>query len=110
MPTQDSRLAISSRPVFAVRAACLLSALWLTPPLALGDASTAAPTEKIGSAANFLMLPPDEQPGSFRNTDKLFASRLFKHGANVFALPPAAKPLTAVSYAVDGKKFGIDES
>ena len=110
MPTPDSRLESPSRSIGVLRAACLLSTtLFLAPQLSLGDARAAPAEEKIGSADNFLMLPPDEQPGSFRNTDKLFASRLFKHGSIVFALPPAAKPLTAVPYEVAGKKFGIDE-
>lgn len=110
MPTQDSRLETSSRSVFAACVASLLStALFLSPQLSLADASAAPAAEKIGSAANFLMLPPDEQPGTFRNTDKLFASRTFKRGATVLALPPATKPLTAVSYETEGKKLGVDD-
>jgi CubicO group peptidase (beta-lactamase class C family) len=70
-------------------------------------AQAAPVTDKIGSAANFLMLPPDEQPGSFRNTDKLFATRTFKRGTSVYPLPPADAPLTAVSYTMAGKTFGI---
>ncbi len=63
--------------------------------------------DKIGTAANFLMLPPDEQPGSFRNTDKLFATRTFKHGGSVFPLPAADVPLTESSYRAAGKVLGI---
>lgn len=103
MSTPDSRLDPSFRSSTAFCAACLLVAA-----LCLSGHQAAA-ADKIGTADNFLMLPPDEQPGSFRNTDKIFATRVFKRGANVFALPPASAPLTAVSYEADGKQLGLDD-
>lgn len=88
------------------------SALWLASFVLLSapqqaDAQAAPVPDKIGTAANFLMLPPDEQPGSFRNTDKLFATRTFKRGANVYPLPPADAPLTDVSYSMMRKTYNL---
>jgi len=77
---------------------------------ALGNAPAppAPAAEKIGDAAHFLMLPPDEQPATYRNTDKLFRTRVFKRGSLVYPLP-AAKPLTAVPYRFAGKSWGLDD-
>ena len=88
-------------------AAFVLSAA-LYAPLSVAQARAPA-AEKIGSAENFLMLPPEEQPGSFRNTDKLFATRTFRHGASPFALPPARAPLTGISYRIDGKTLDLGD-
>ncbi len=88
-----------------------LAALVLGVTAAFGQTSTAEvqTPEKIGDAANFLMLPPDEQPASFRNTDRLFATRTFKRGSTVFSLPAAAQPLVSVHYRFAGKELGITE-
>jgi CubicO group peptidase (beta-lactamase class C family) len=84
--------------------------------LILGSAATSSPaqtpqvtTEKIGDAANFLMLPPDEQPASYRHTDQLFATRPFKRGPSVYPLPAANRPLAAVHYRFAGKVLGLDD-
>jgi CubicO group peptidase (beta-lactamase class C family) len=66
-------------------------------------------TEKLGDADHFLMLPPDEQPASFRNTDKLFATRTFKRGASVYPLQAASPPLTTVHYRFAGKALDLNE-
>ena len=80
----------------------------LAPALAEVPAPPAQTAEKIGDAAHFLMLPPDEQPGAYRNTDKLFATRTFKRGSVVYPLPAAA-PLTEVPYRFAGKILGLED-
>jgi CubicO group peptidase (beta-lactamase class C family) len=66
-------------------------------------------TQKIGGTDNFLMLPPDEQPAAYRNTDQRFATRTFKRGTVVYPLPVANPPLTAVHYRFRGKALGLSE-
>jgi len=89
--------------------ACV-AALLLGNAAAFGDdaAPQAAAGEKIGDAAHFLMLPPDEQPPTYRNTDRLFATRTFKRGSTAYPLP-AGEPLTAVPYRFAGKSLGLDD-
>jgi len=53
--------------------------------------------DKIGTAANLFQLTPDYQPGTYRNMDKIFNTRTFRHGGTVFALPQAANPLVSVT-------------
>ncbi len=71
-------------------------------------APQAQAAEKIGDAAHFLMLPPDEQPPTYRNTDKVFPTRAFKRGSTVYPLP-SAEPITAVPYRFAGKSLGLDD-
>jgi CubicO group peptidase (beta-lactamase class C family) len=87
-----------------------IAALLLAGAAALGHtpAPQAQAAEKIGDAAHFLMLPPEEQPASYRNTDKLFPTRVFKRGSTVYPLP-AAEPLAAVPYRFAGKSFGLED-
>jgi CubicO group peptidase (beta-lactamase class C family) len=86
------------------------AALLLTGAAALErtPAPQAQAAEKIGDAAHFLMLPPDEQPATYRNTDKVFPTRAFKRGSSVYPLP-AAEPLTAVPYRFAGKSLGLED-
>src|ERR1019366_1598697 len=87
-----------------------IAALLLAGAAALGHAPApqAQAAKKIGDAAHFLMLPPEEQPASYRNTDKLFPTRVFKRGLTVYPLP-AAEPLAAVPYRFAGKSFGLED-
>ena len=105
MQAIDHGYTANARPALIYRA-LLLSAALCT-PLTAAPAPPAA--DKIGIAENFLMLPPEEQPGSFRNTDKLFATRTFKHGPSPFALPPVRTPLTSVPYRIDGKTLNVGD-
>jgi CubicO group peptidase (beta-lactamase class C family) len=66
--------------------------------------------EKIGKAEDFLNLSPEYQPGTYRNINKIFNTRTFKRGNNVYPLPYAAKPLATVNYSADGiNTYGIDD-
>jgi len=66
--------------------------------------------DKIGTAKDLLFLTPELQPGTYRNMDKIFNTRTFKHGDKVFPLPQAAKPVTSVKYSPDGiNTYDIDD-
>ena len=66
--------------------------------------------ELIGKAEDLLNLPPECQPGTYRNMDKLFNTRTIHRGGQVFALPRAANMLTSVTYSPDGvNQYDIDE-
>lgn len=66
--------------------------------------------ENIGKAEDLLNLSPEDQPGTYRNMDKIFSTRAFKHGNNVFPLPRAAQPLVSVAYSPDGvNTYNIDD-
>ncbi len=66
--------------------------------------------EKIGKAEDFLNLSPEYQPGTYRNMDKIFNTRAFKHGNTIYPLPYAAQPLVTVDYSPDGvNTYGIDD-
>ena len=57
---------------------------------------------KTGTSKNLLFLTPEQQPGAYRNIDKLFSTRTFKRGETVFPLPRSGQPLTSVKYSPDG--------
>ena len=67
-------------------------------------------SDKIGAAKDFVSLTPELQPGSYRNVDKIFSTRTFKRGSDVYALPQSATPLTEVKYSPDGvNTYDIDD-
>ncbi|NCC74378.1 MAG: class C beta-lactamase-related serine hydrolase [Sphingobacteriia bacterium] len=69
-----------------------------------------ATEEKIGKAEDLLNLSPEYQAGTYRNIDKIFNTRVFKRGDNVFPLPQSAKPLVTVEYSPDGvNTYDIDD-
>lgn len=92
-----------ARVIVLAVAACLcgttLSAAAATPPT----------QEKIGKASDLLSLPPDLQPSTYRHIDQIFDTRAFARGAQVYPLPDAEHRLDKVSYAADGKTYGIDD-
>jgi CubicO group peptidase (beta-lactamase class C family) len=65
--------------------------------------------EKIGSVTQVYdgTLTSDIQVNTFRHIDRLFPVRVVKHGPNVLALPPAAKPLTKVKFSSGGKSYDL---
>jgi len=66
--------------------------------------------DKIGAAEDLLWLTPDLQPGTYRNIDKIFPTRVIKHGNNVFPLPYNATMLSSVVYSPDGiNSYDIDD-
>ncbi len=52
-------------------------------------------------------LTPDLAVSTFRNIDRLFATRTIAHGSVVHPLPPAAKPLTAVRFRSHGRTWDL---
>ncbi len=66
--------------------------------------------DKVGNAADLLVLPADMQAGTYRNIDKIFNTRTFSRGTTVYPLPNSPMPLTSVKYSPDGKNtYGIEE-
>jgi CubicO group peptidase (beta-lactamase class C family) len=97
----------------ATLAACAAWALWSvlqprneTP--ADRVAGSVADEAPLADAANFFSLPAAEQPRAFRSTQRLFATRPIRRGANVHPLPPAPRGLPPVSYRVGDARVGID--
>ncbi|MEM8660270.1 MAG: serine hydrolase, partial [Pseudomonadota bacterium] len=63
--------------------------------------------EEIGSVYDVYnaSLMPDLQVNTFRNTDRLFATRTVKRGPNVYDLPYTDDVIVGVNIAVDGQDF-----
>ncbi|WP_434641468.1 serine hydrolase domain-containing protein [Klebsiella sp. I138] len=79
-----------------------------------GFASPATASSKtqdnIGAATDFLTLKHAQQPGTYRNVDKIFNTRTFRRGDTVSPLPAAPVQLNAVQYSPDGiHTYGIDD-
>lgn len=88
------------------RILCILAILFMT--RCGKDDNTV--NDKIGTAKDFLFLTPEFQPGSYRNMDRIFNTRIFKRGTTVFPLPKSSKPLTSVKYSPDGiNNYDIDD-
>lgn len=93
---------IASAPVLAFRTALLLI-------IGCGAVAAACADETLGHAQDFLQLPQALKPASFRNTDRLFATRPFQRGPAVYPLPRAKQPLTAISYSLGGTRYGLED-
>src|SRR5262249_29695652 len=52
-------------------------------------------------------LLPDIQVNTFRNIDRLFPTRVVRHGNNVYPLPGSDQPLRNVRFKSDGKDFDL---
>ena len=52
-------------------------------------------------------LTPDLAVRTFRNIDRLFASRVIVHGRDVLPLPPAARPLNDVEFSSNGRRWDL---
>src|SRR5437773_1121071 len=102
---------MSRPPVF--RGALCFTQASLVVVLALG-ASAAQPVnrhaaEHIGTVQQMYdgTLLPDLQVNTFRNIDRLFPTRLVKHGAQVYPLPLSTKPLKNVQFTSGGKPYDL---
>lgn len=95
---------------------------WTTAPApphagAAGPASAAAESaagypharEPIGTVRQMYdgALTPDLAVSTFRNIDRLFATRTIAHGDRAYPLPPAPKPLTAVLFTSRGRSWDL---
>ncbi len=56
----------------------------------------------IGAAEDLATLKPRYQPGTYRNIDQIFNTRVIHRGTKVYPLPYADRPLTSVRYSPDG--------
>ena len=65
--------------------------------------------ERIGTVQEVYdgTLLPDLQVSTFRNIDRLFPTRVIRHGKIVHPLPASNKPLTNVRFKSDGKDYDL---
>ncbi len=65
--------------------------------------------EKIGTVQQVYdgTLLPDVQVNTFRNIDRLFPTRVVKHGAQVYPLPLSSRPLKNVQFNSGGKTYDV---
>lgn len=65
--------------------------------------------EEIGTVRQIYdgALYPDIQVRTFRNIDRLFPTRIVKHGASVYPLPKSDAPLNGVEFTSSGKKYDL---
>lgn len=84
-------------------AACLAAA---APALADGYPHA---DEPIGSVRQMYdgALTPDLAVSTFRNIDRLFATRTIAHGASAYPLPHAARALTQVKFSSRGRSWDL---
>ncbi len=85
----------------------LLALVWVT----LASAQTDYPhrNEAIGTVRQIYdgALMPDIQVNTFRNIDRLFATRVVKHGARVHPLPYSSDPVTTLNFASKGVDYDL---
>lgn len=67
--------------------------------------------EKIGTVQQVYdgTLLPDVQVNTFRNIDRLFPTRVVKHGAQAYPLPLSDQPLKNVRFKSGGKDYDLFE-
>lgn len=65
--------------------------------------------ERIGTVQEVYdgTLLPDIQVNTFRNIDRLFPTRVVKHGASVYPLPATDKPLKNVQFKSNGRNYDL---
>jgi len=65
--------------------------------------------EQIGTVRQVYdgALMPDIQVNTFRNIDRLFSTRVVKHGSNVYPLPLSENPLTSLSFSSQGEDYDL---
>jgi len=68
-------------------------------------------TEPIGTVWQIYdgVLTPDLAVNTFRNTDRLFPTRVIRRGPTPMPLLPAAAPLRLVRFADRGKQYGLED-
>lgn len=65
--------------------------------------------EEIGTVRQIYdgALYPDIQVRTFRNIDRLFPTRIIKHGTSVYPLPKSDAPLKGVEFTSAGRKYDL---
>lgn len=65
--------------------------------------------EEIGTVRQIYdgALYPDIQVRTFRNIDRLFPTRVIKHGTSVYPLPKSDVPLKGVEFTSAGRKYDL---
>lgn len=97
-------------PEFRLKQLCLSVALVCISALAIGQESiNVHAAEKIGTVQQVYdgALFPDIQVNTFRNIDRLFSTRVVKHGAETYPLPASDKPLKNLKFSSDAKDYDL---
>lgn len=65
--------------------------------------------EQIGTVRQVYdgALMPDIQVNTFRNIDRLFPTRVVKHGSSMYPLPLSDDPLTSLSFSSQGEDYDL---
>lgn len=81
----------------------------VSPCMADDDSSYRHAGEPIGNAREVYdgTLMPDIQANTFRNIDRLFATRTVRHGANIYPLPYSDTPIGELSFVSGGQRFDL---
>lgn len=95
-------------PRTSLLTALLLALAAVPAPAAPADDNPHA-GEPIGTVRQMYdgALTPDLAVSTFRNIDRLFATRRIRHGATVYPLPAAPRPLAAVKFRSRGRDWDL---
>lgn len=87
----------------------IAAVLILSMPLAPATPQGARKVEEIGAVRQIYdgALYPDIQVRTFRNIDRLFPTRIIKHGTSVYPLPKSDAPLKGVEFTSAGRKYDL---
>jgi CubicO group peptidase (beta-lactamase class C family) len=87
----------------------LLLCLLLSQNIAIAQGDYPHAHEPIGSVRQVYdgALMPDVQANTFRNIDRLFATRTVKRGSTIYPLPWSEDPLTSLSFDSDGETYDL---
>lgn len=87
----------------------IAAALILSMALAPATPQAARKVEEIGTVRQIYdgALYPDIQVRTFRNIDRLFPTRIIKHGTSVYPLPKSDALLKGVEFTSAGRKYDL---
>ena len=96
--------------LLATTAACAISTQQASPRATGLDLYPHA-REPIGTVRQIYdgVLTPEMAVNTFRNIDRLFPTRTVPRASKPMPLPPAATPLTMVSFSDRGKRYDLDD-
>jgi len=96
--------------LLATTAACAISTQQASPSAIRLDQYPHA-GEPIGTVRQIYdgVLTPEMAVNTFRNIDRLFPTRTVPRASKPMPLPPAATPLTMVSFSDRGKRYDLDD-
>ena len=77
----------------------------------LAYAAAAPSGDSVGDVRSLYdgKLRPDIQVNTFRHIDRLFPTRVIKHGTSVLPLPPSPTPLKDIEFTSNNKKWDLPD-